>query len=269
MFRIPYGFLCMGLSCLFFWTACSSEAPQQPLGAEASSSYAPSEAPFGLNALPPILDSSVLQAEAQLPHYRYRSGAFIFNVQNFVLGKATPGVKEEVLRYEKRGQYLQLVINDQDHEFSNEAIFQNPLPDGEYLIFAFLSRSNHRSVKKPEAQMAHRLRIQNGAATKSEPFLEPAIAYGMPQGLYSGAAAKNIVLDFQVFNTQLAPDGHKVRLRVNKQFEFLLEKWQSYVLSDLPEGEHLIELELLNAEGTLLYGPVFKKFVIASSTADS
>lgn len=243
-------------------TAPSSEiAKDAPVGSQ--------EAPFGLTALPPIQDSMVLQAQAQLPHYRYREETFIFNVLDFVLGKHTAGAKESPLRYEKRGQYIQVVINDQKHEFANANIFRSPLPDGEYRIFASLSRSNHRSVKWPKAQMAHVLSVENGSATKSVPFQEAAIAYGMPQGLYSGDAAKRIVLDFQIFNTELGPDKAQVRLRIDKRFEFLLDQWQSYLLTDMPQGEHLVELELLNAQGQVLYGPVFKKFVVVAEATDS
>jgi hypothetical protein len=78
--------------------------------------------------------------------------------------------------------------------------------------------------------------------------------YSRPKGEYTGEETKRVMLDFYLVNTDLSPEGNKVRATVNGT-EFMLDRWLPYAIEGLPMGEITIKLELLDSEGKVLPGP--------------
>jgi hypothetical protein len=78
--------------------------------------------------------------------------------------------------------------------------------------------------------------------------------YSRPKGEYVGNDTKKIMLDFYLINTNLSPEGNKVRATINGT-EFMLDRWLPYSIEGLPMGQTKIKLELLNSAGNVIPGP--------------
>lgn len=79
--------------------------------------------------------------------------------------------------------------------------------------------------------------------------------YSRPKGEYVGPQETGkVMLDFYLVNTDLSPEGNKVRATINGS-EFMLDRWLPYIIEGLPMGESTIKLELLGKDGNLLPGP--------------
>jgi hypothetical protein len=63
-----------------------------------------------------------------------------------------------------------------------------------------------------------------------------------------------ILLDFYVSNTELSPDGYRVRLTVDGKVNRTLSFWQPYYIYGLKKGKHTVRLELLDPTGQLVPG---------------
>ena len=83
---------------------------------------------------------------------------------------------------------------------------------------------------------------------------KPHMFYSRPKGTYEGADTKNILLDFFLINTNLSPDGYKVRATIDGN-EFMLTKWVPYIVKGLPMGDNTFKLELLDKDGNLVDSP--------------
>ncbi|MEL6842925.1 MAG: phosphopeptide-binding protein, partial [Bacteroidota bacterium] len=59
---------------------------------------------------------------------------------------------------------------------------------------------------------------------------------------------------FFLLNTDLAADGSKIRATINGE-EFMIDKWQPYVIEGAPMGTLTVKLELLDGEGNLVSSP--------------
>jgi hypothetical protein len=64
-----------------------------------------------------------------------------------------------------------------------------------------------------------------------------------------------VLFDFYLVNTEIGPDGNKVRVTVNGNEEFTVDEWQPYVLEGLPMGENTVQIELIDSEGNLVDSP--------------
>jgi len=62
------------------------------------------------------------------------------------------------------------------------------------------------------------------------------------------------MLDFYLVNTELSPEGNKVRATINGT-EFMLDRWMPYIMEGLPMGENTVKLELVDNNGNVLPGP--------------
>ena len=78
--------------------------------------------------------------------------------------------------------------------------------------------------------------------------------YSRPKGEYKGSDTKRVILDFYLANTDLSPEGNKVRATINGE-QFLIDKWAPYFMEGLPLGENSIKLELVDNLGNVIEGP--------------
>ena len=63
-----------------------------------------------------------------------------------------------------------------------------------------------------------------------------------------------LLLDFYLVNTNISPDGNKVRATI-QDTEFIIDEWAPYYIEGLPKGEITVKLELIDSNGNLIDTP--------------
>ena len=65
--------------------------------------------------------------------------------------------------------------------------------------------------------------------------------YSRPKGTYEGLDTEKLLLDFYLVNTELSPDGNKVRLTITQNGLIVhyttLDRWVPYYIEGLEKGE--------------------------------
>lgn len=179
---------------------------------------------------------------------------FDFDVENYELGSQTPDLAQKMCANSKQGQHIHLILNNQPYTAYYTSEFSQKLPDNHYVGLAFLSRSYHESIKSPSAYQLFQFTVGKAPQVKID-LDAPHLFYSRPKGDYIGEDAKRVLLDFYLTNIDL---NEKTRLKVRATIngtEFLLSKWQPYIMEGLPMGENKIKLELIELDGTVLEGP--------------
>jgi hypothetical protein len=180
--------------------------------------------------------------------------AFDFTVDGYTLGEQTSDAADKGIANSAKGQHIHLILNNGPYSAHYEADFEKELEDGHYVALAFLSRSYHESLKNPEAAVVRQFTVGDAGEYEAVDLSAPHLFYSRPKGSYTGADTEKLMLDFYLFNTDLATDGNKVRATINGN-EFVLPKWVPYLIEGLPMGEVTIQLELIDADGNVIPGP--------------
>jgi hypothetical protein len=95
-----------------------------------------------------------------------------------------------------------------------------------------------------------------GNGTGEGPDLSlPYITYNEPSNQMYWTEGSPVLLDFYVTNTELSPDGYKVRLTIDGKVQRIISSWQPYYLYGLKKGSHKIELDLIDETGHAVEGP--------------
>ena len=187
---------------------------------------------------------------------------FSFNVENYQLGDQTDGAGVNGLANSAQGQHIHMIVNNGPYSAHYESEFSKQINEGKNLILFFLSRSFHESVKNPNAFTL----IQTGGVDNDQPYdlSSEFLFYSRPKGVYKGADTKKLLLDFYLVNTEISPQGNKVRATVNGK-EFIIEEWVPYYIEGLQIGEVTVKLELINSNGELIdapFNPVERKVTL-------
>ncbi len=179
------------------------------------------------------------------------SKAFRFEVENFELGVQTEGDRSEQLENSEKGQHIHFILNNGLYSAHYSDSFEKELVEGNNVILAFLSRSYHESVKGSEAFIFKNIAV--GEDNILFDLQSPHLIYSRPKGSYSAKKDK-LLLDFYLINAKLAPNGMKVRAKID-QAEFILSSWQPYIIEGLEKGSHTIRLQLIDSDGRVVPGP--------------
>jgi hypothetical protein len=80
---------------------------------------------------------------------------------------------------------------------------------------------------------------------------KPLLTYSRPKGEYKGDDANAIMIDFWLKNAKLVGDGgeYRVRYSIDGGEEKVLEKWQPIWIAGWANGEHTVEMELVDKDG--------------------
>lgn len=195
---------------------------------------------------------------------------FSYNVKNYDLGAQTSDAADKKLANSDKGQHIHLILNNNPYSAHYEAEFTKDLEEGHYVALSFLSRSYHESVKSFGASNVRQFTV--GRETKDNEevdLLDPHMFYSRPKGTYTGKDAERVLLDFYLLNTELSTEGNKVRATINGQ-EFMIDKWQPYVIEGHEIEEMTVKLELLDANGDLIpspYNPVTRTVTLEKEPA--
>lgn len=180
---------------------------------------------------------------------------FSFEVGNYELGQQTPGADVMGLANSGKGQHIHFILNNGPYSAHYDPEFQKEMEDGHYVLLSFLSRSYHESVKNGKSFVAQQFVVGTPADNYKEADLSaPHMFYSRPKGKYKSGDYDKLLLDFFMVNTDLAPDGNKVRATINGT-EFTLTKWVPYIIEGLEAGETTIKLEFMDKDGNMIESP--------------
>ncbi len=173
-----------------------------------------------------------------------------FDVANYELTKQTMDMNSGECANSDKGQHIHFILDNQPYQALYKPENTVTLPvNSEHYLLCFLSRSYHLSVKSPNASVLVHFKIDaNGNYIKMDNPTAPMLFYSRPKGEYVGKDTKNVLLDFYVKNTNLAPDASKVRVSVGDT-TFTVDKWQPYFIKNAPLGELKLKIQLLDANG--------------------
>jgi hypothetical protein len=183
---------------------------------------------------------------------------FSFDINDYEVGKQTPKEFDYELANSSKGQHIHFIVNNDPYSAHYNKNFRKDIKDGDILL-AFLSRSYHESVKNSNAYILTEIGEKKQIDLTSE-----YIFYSRPKGKYIGEETKKILLDFYLVNTQISPNGNKVKVTINDS-EFFIYEWTPYYIEGLPKGEITIKLELLDSTGNLLdipYNPSLRTILL-------
>ena len=87
------------------------------------------------------------------------------------------------------------------------------------------------------------------------------ITYSRPKGDYIGKDTANILLDFYIWNCDLAADGYKVKAEIanedkaTQQLTATIDKWEPHFIQHLGTGKCKVTLTLVDKDGKQVEGP--------------
>lgn len=193
---------------------------------------------------------------------------FDFEVESetYKLGDQTSDAEGKNCANSGKGQHIHFIANNTPYSAHYEADFAKELPDGNHRILAFISRSYHESIKTASGYQLFQLTVGESTAEEALDLTSPYLVYSRPKGEYSGEDAKKVMLDFYLVNTEISPEGNKVKATINEKTEVMIANWMPYVIEGLPMGENTIKLELVDKDGNAIDGElntVERKFTLS------
>ena len=178
---------------------------------------------------------------------------FSFDINNYDLGAQTKKEFDYNLANSELGQHIHFIVNNGPYSAHYVDNFETKLTADNSVILAFLSRSYHESVKNPNAYILTQIGDTNNVDLENE-----FIFYSRPKGTYKGSDTEKLLLDFYLVNTDLGPEGNKVKISIKQNEEthdFLVDEWTPFYIEGLEKGEVSITLELLDNDGELIETP--------------
>jgi hypothetical protein len=176
---------------------------------------------------------------------------FTFAVKNYTLGMQTPDADQKMCANSAKGQHIHFILDDAPYVASYSPVIVSDVRPGHHVLLAFLSRSYHESIKHKNAYILKEFKVGGDANDKVD-LTAPHVFLSRPKGEYIGEKETGkVMLDFYLVNCDLSPAGYKVRATINGT-EFILTKWEPYLIEGLPLGENKVKLELLDKTGALV-----------------
>jgi hypothetical protein len=190
----------------------------------------------------------------------------MFSPRGTRLGGKTTGIPtSNKKKLSRLGTHLHLNLDNQEHYLSNKNIFNVPIEDGSHRLFAFICGSNHVSIKSPKSKLCKSIVVRAGQLIESKAIEQAHIIYNAPLDSKEYLDNQKILLDFVLYNTQIAAGHNYVELQVNTQKITQIDSCRAYYLEGLPAGEHQLELSLYDAESKLLAPPVSQTIKVYAS----
>lgn len=185
------------------------------------------------------------------------------DVDNFVLGIQTKTPRAAEIANSSKGQHIHLIIDNESYlavykHGKDNLVHIKEVAEGQHTLFAFPSRSYHESVKTPGASSVVNFKLTGDKLEFQHVKTgKPFILYSRPKGVYAGADAKKIMLDFYLNNVELGADGNTARYRIRKkgetrEYTFETNEWTPAFVSGLSTGTYRIGLEVLDKGGNLV-----------------
>ena len=189
---------------------------------------------------------------------------FQYEIKNFNLSEQTEHSHQMANSHD--GQHIHFILDNTPYVALYEPIHTVTLPiNSEHYLLSFLSRSFHESIKTEAAHKLIKFKVDADGKIKSESDpAEPSLFYSRPKGEYKGEEGKSILLDFYLANVKIGAEEHQISADINGQV-FTLDQWIPYGVLNLPIGENVIKLSLIDKDGNAVTGSnvaVERKFTI-------
>jgi hypothetical protein len=129
-----------------------------------------------------------------------------------------------------------------------------PLTEGQHVLVAFPSRTNHESVKTAGALAVTEFWVEKKGA-KTVDIKKPMLVYSRPKGDYNGEMANHVIVDFQLVNTKLGEGKEAVQITakgpgIDGELSSKVSKFgPPLFLDNLQNGTYSVKAELLAADG--------------------
>jgi len=183
------------------------------------------------------------------------SDTFKFEVKNYTLGMQTPDAAQKMCANSAKGQHIHFIMDDAPYVASYSPNVASDMKAGHHVLLAFLSRSYHESLKHKKSYILEEFNVGKEASKSSFDAKAPHVFLSRPKGEYIGEQETGkVMLDFYLVNCDLSPNGYKVKATINGT-EFMLSKWEPYLIEGLPMGESKVKLELLDKAGKPVNSP--------------
>ncbi len=240
------------LASIFFF-ACNSSSDSSKIAQQAAAEI--EQESSVLKIYPANSEVDYPKASLKLNKHQKNDSDYTFNyqVENYELQSQTTDATHQSCANSGKGQHIHFIVNNAPYKAKYTAEFNEKLSAGTNVILSFLSRSYHLSVKNKNA---FDLSVIESSDVKTIDFDRNAahLFYSRPKGTYKKADAQKVLVDFYLINTTLSSDGNKVLLLVDGE-EFLLDSWQPYFIEGLSQGEHRIQIKLVDNDGQFIDGP--------------
>ena len=195
-------------------------------------------------------------------------------LQSFPLGMMTENERAKEIYNDPEGQTLHVIVDnalyftwnqtmesssEEDLDFYDKLVsfyLPNSLRSGRHILRCFPVRSYGESLKGKGCFMSQVFYFQDRkkSSTSNIDLEQPYLTYNEPQGRYPFHKSNPILLDFYLSNCELSAEGYKVRVSIDGKVLRLLTNWSPYYLYGLQKGKHKIQLELLDANHSLVSG---------------
>jgi hypothetical protein len=185
---------------------------------------------------------AIIEMYAPLSNQKFSPGRipFEFNIKNYPFGEDLNGLK------------LNTILNSGDPVGHNSPIFQQQLNEGTYRIVAYLVDSQGLALKEFGNYVDREFMVGN---TRAFPYsAEPYLAINLPINRQSYSEGEEVTIDFLVIGGDMLLDNLKVDINVG-DFTYEITEINPVRISNLPKGEHLIQLNLSYQNGKQLEGP--------------
>jgi hypothetical protein len=188
---------------------------------------------------------------------------FTFDVKDYELKLQTADNGTKLCNNSDKGQHIHFILDNGAYkalyEPTNDVTLAN---NTEHYLVAFLSRSYHESIKSKGAAIIYHFKIdEKGNLKKLDDPKTPMITYSRPKGDYAGKDTANVLLDFYVWNCNLAADGYKVKAdianadRATQTLSATIDKWEPHFIQNLGTGKCKVTLSLVDKDGKNVEGP--------------
>jgi hypothetical protein len=196
-----------------------------------------------------------------------------FRIDGFALGAGSQFERSSEVVETNMGQTVHVVIDNEPYFPINEPAldpfdeggfyydmsykFEVPyyLSPGRHTVRMFPARSYGESLKGDKTFAARSFYVGSPLDNSNIDLSMPYITYNEPSDQMYLTEDKPVLLDFYVTNTELSPDGYKVRLTIDGKAHKMISFWQPYYIYGLKRGKHKVRLELIDSEGNGVPGP--------------
>lgn len=185
---------------------------------------------------------AIIEMYAPLSNQKFSPGRipFEFNIKNYPFGEDLDGFK------------LNTILNSADPVGHNSPIFQDELKEGTYRIVAYLVDSQGLALKEFGNYVDRDFMVGN---TSPFPYSgEPYLALNLPVNGQTYLEGEEVTIDFLVIGGDMLLDNLKMTIKVGG-FQYEMTEINPVRISNLPKGEHLVQLNLSYQDGKPLEGP--------------
>ncbi len=266
--------------CATVLSSCGGEQPKTEQATEAVSPAAVRQSP-SLSAVTtspefPGATLSIANVKAEKVGNDSAKVSFSFDVKNYELKMQTSDNANKLCNNSAQGQHIHFIMDNAPYKALYEPANTITLPNGtEHYLMAFLSRSYHESIKSKGAALVYHFKIdEKGKLVKLDEPKTPMLFYSRPKGDYIGTDTANLLLDYYVWNCDLAADGYKVKASLQPaggvpvpSVSFTFDKWEPKFINNLSTGKSKLELVLTDKDGKQVEGPstsVTREFNLAA-----